>query len=117
MDQHQEYQEPIPKAIAQLSEGMHTKLLKHANNFFFFLSKFEKTDSIKNLCRPMEMGGNRCWRLGLQESEDSEIEEVVLRIQGVVCNRDLPPIRSPFKMYVIIIWVVATPLIPQQTTQ
>ena len=52
----------------------------------------------------MEMGGNRCWKLGVQEYEDSEIEEVVLRIQGVVCNCELPPIQSPFKMYVINIW-------------
>jgi hypothetical protein len=58
-------------------------------------------DSIMELCRPMVMGGsNRCWKLGLQKSEDSEIEEVVLRIQGVVCHQELPPIRKPFKVYV-----------------
>ena len=50
----------------------------------------------------MEMGGDRCWKLGIQELEDSETEEVILRIQGIVCNRDLPPIRSPFKVYVLI---------------
>ena len=50
----------------------------------------------------MEMGGNRCWKLGIQESEESEIEEVILRIQGIVCNRDLPPIQSPFKVYVFV---------------
>lgn len=50
----------------------------------------------------MEMGGNRCLKLGVQEFEDSEIEEVVLRIQGVVCNRELPPIRSPFKVYAFL---------------
>jgi len=49
----------------------------------------------------METGGNRSWKLGVQESEDSEIEEVVLRIQGIVCNRELPPIRRPFKVYVL----------------
>jgi hypothetical protein len=48
----------------------------------------------------METRGNRCLKLGFQESEDSEIEEVVLRVQGVVCNRELPPIRRPFKVYV-----------------
>ena len=31
----------------------------------------------------------------------TEIEEVVLRIQGVVCNRELPPIQRPFKVYVV----------------
>ena len=44
----------------------------------------------------MEMGGNRCWKLGVQNPQDSEIEEVILRIQGVVCRRELPPIRKPF---------------------
>jgi hypothetical protein len=49
----------------------------------------------------MEMGANhRCWKLGVQETEDSEVEEVVLRFQGIVCNRELPPIRRPFKVYV-----------------
>jgi hypothetical protein len=48
----------------------------------------------------METGANRCWKLGVQEFEDSETEEVVLRIQGIVCNRELPPIRRPFKVYV-----------------
>ena len=47
------------------------------------------------------MGGKRCWKLGIQESEESETEEVILRIQGIVCSRELPPIRSPFKVYVL----------------
>ena len=47
----------------------------------------------------METGGNRCWKLGIKESEDSEIEEAVLCVQGIVCNRELPPIRRPFKVY------------------
>lgn len=50
----------------------------------------------------MEMGGKRSWKLGIQESEESEIEEVILRVQGIVCNRELPPIRNPFKVYVWI---------------
>jgi hypothetical protein len=44
----------------------------------------------------MEMGGRRLWKLGVQNPQDSEIEEVILRIQGVVCSRELPPIRKPF---------------------
>ena len=62
--------------------------------------QYKKTDSIKELCRPMEIGGNQCWKLGIQETEESEIEEVVLRIQGIVCHRELPPIRQLFKVYV-----------------
>jgi hypothetical protein len=46
----------------------------------------------------MEMGDNGCWKLGVEDPEDSEIQEVILRIQGVVCNRELPPIRKPFKV-------------------
>ena len=46
----------------------------------------------------METGANRCWKLGVQESEDGKIDEVVLRIQGILCNRELPPIQRPFKM-------------------
>ena len=38
----------------------------------------------------MEIGGNGSWKLGTQDSEDSETEEVVLHIQGVVCNQELP---------------------------
>ena len=65
----------------------------------------------------METRGNRCLKLGFQESEDSEIEEVVLRVQGVVCNRELPPIRRPFKVYVFTQDHSEYVLIPQQTTQ
>ena len=65
----------------------------------------------------MEMGGSRCWKLGVQEFEDSEIEELVLRIQGVVCNRELPPIQRPFKVYVITQDHSEYVLIPRQTTQ
>ena len=27
------------------------------------------------------------------------MEEVILRVQGIMCSRELPPIRRPFKMY------------------
>jgi hypothetical protein len=71
----------------------------------------------------MEMGGNRCWKLGVKDLEDSEIEEVILRVQGIVCNRELPPVRKPFKVYVLtsidldIPAVVNNILILSQTTQ
>jgi hypothetical protein len=99
MDEHPKHQEPIRQATAQFPEGQLTETLNQTlKNCLLIL--YQKTDSIKELCRPMEMGGNGSWKLGVQESEDSEIEEVLLRIQGVVCNRELPPIRFPFKMYV-----------------
>lgn len=64
----------------------------------------------------MEIGGKGSWKLGIQESEDSEIEEVLLCIQGIVCNHELPPIRFPFKVYVLFS-CNDNILIPQQTTQ
>ena len=63
----------------------------------FFLKK-KKPDSIKGICRPM-MTASQNWKLGMVEEEGQvEAEEVVLRIQGIICNRDLPPIQRPFKM-------------------
>ena len=64
------------------------------------LKQTNKINGIKNACRTMTMNENRSWKLGAQEQEDSETGEVVLRIQGIVCNRDLPPIKKPFRMYV-----------------
>ena len=56
----------------------------------------------------MATEGNQCWKLGFRETEDSEIDEVVLRIQGIVCNRELPPVRGPFKVYVTFqLWQMA----------
>jgi hypothetical protein len=60
-----------------------------------------KDDSIKELCRPVATEGNQCWKLGFRETEGSEIDEVVLRLQGILCNRELPPIRGPFKVCVL----------------
>lgn len=37
------------------------------------------------------------WKLGTRKDGDVEAEEVVLRIQGIICNQDLPPIQ-PFKV-------------------
>ena len=47
-------------------------------------------------------------KLGFKETEDSEIDEVILRIQGIVCNRELPPIRGPFKVYVFTLQLQPT---------
>ena len=67
----------------------------HSVSDLFFL---KKPDSIKGICRPM-MTASQNWKLGMVEEEGQvEAEEVVLRIQGIICNRDLPPIQRPFKM-------------------
>jgi hypothetical protein len=44
----------------------------------------------------MAVGEN--WKLSAQEDNDVEAEEVVLRVQGIICNRDLPPIQRPFEV-------------------
>ena len=38
------------------------------------------------------------WKLGTQVNDEVEAEEVVLRVQGIICNRDLPPIQRPFEV-------------------
>ena len=51
----------------------------------------------------MAMAGHLNWKFGIQAGQDQVPEEVVLRIQGIVCSRDLPPIQKPYEVYVIII--------------
>jgi hypothetical protein len=36
----------------------------------------------------------RSWRMLLPETDDEEAEEIVLRVQGILCNKDLPPISK-----------------------
>lgn len=65
------------------------------------LTRKFKTDSIKSICRPMALtttgSTSQNWKLGTRKDGDVEAEEVVLRIQGIICNQDLPPIQ-PFKV-------------------
>ena len=37
-------------------------------------------------------------KLGTREDGEIEAEEVVLNIQGIICNQDLPPIQKPFEV-------------------
>ena len=46
----------------------------------------------------MAVAASQNWKLGTQENKDVDPEEVVLRVQGIICNRDLPPIQRPFEM-------------------
>jgi hypothetical protein len=43
------------------------------------------------------MAVSQNWKLGTQDG-DEEAEEVILRVQGIICNRDLPPIQRPFQV-------------------
>ena len=69
--------------------------------YIYLLTRRFKPDSIKNACRPMAMAGSQNWKFGTQEDDNVEAEEVVLRLQGIICNRDLPPIQRPFRVWVI----------------
>ena len=44
------------------------------------------------------MAMSQNWKLSTQEKDEVEGEEVVLRVQGIICNRDLPPIQRPFEV-------------------
>ena len=57
-----------------------------------------KTDSIKSICRPMAMAMSQNLKLGTREDGEIEAEEVVLNIQGIICNQDLPPIQKLFEV-------------------
>ena len=46
------------------------------------------------------MENPRCWKLVRIEQNTQEHEEVVLCIQGILCDKNIPPIRRPFEMYV-----------------
>ena len=46
----------------------------------------------------MAVAVSQNWKLGTQKDGDVEAEEVILRVQGIICNRDLPPIQRPYKM-------------------
>lgn len=44
------------------------------------------------------MAVSQNWKLSAQGDNNVEAEEVVLRVQGIICNRDLPPIQRPFEV-------------------
>jgi len=46
----------------------------------------------------MALAGSQNWKFGTQENGEVEAEEVVLRLQGIICNRELPPIQRPYQM-------------------
>jgi len=53
----------------------------------------------------MAMAGHMNWKF-VQVAQDQVPEEVVLRIQGIVCSRELPPIRRLYEMYVFCLFIV-----------
>jgi len=96
VDGRTEHQKPVSYPIAQFLKGRSIKIY-NATRLLIFLSCF-KDDSIRDVSKPMAMAGSHNWKFGTQEDGDEEAEEVVLRIQGIICSRELPPIQKPFKM-------------------
>lgn len=62
------------------------------------LNRKFKTNSIKSIHRPMAKAASQNWKLASKEKDNEEAEEVILRVQGIICNQDLPPIERPFEM-------------------
>jgi hypothetical protein len=56
-----------------------------------------KDVGMKNLSQVATSDGNRTWRL-IQVIDNNNAEEVVLRIQGIICSKVLPPINHPFRV-------------------
>jgi len=68
------------------------------------LTWHNKVDGIKDNCKVMGMGTGvkGYWKLCTAQNVDgSELEEVILHVQGIICKCELPPIRNPFYVYVI----------------
>ena len=53
---------------------------------------------MSEFCSVEEVEKPRCLKLTKTNVDDNSQEEVVLRVQGIVCNSSLPPIKRPFKM-------------------
>lgn len=62
------------------------------------LAYFNSVDGMSDLCSVTEVDKPRCWKLTKTNIDDNSQEEVVLRIQGIVCNASLPPVKRPFKI-------------------
>ncbi|EDR14700.1 uncharacterized protein LACBIDRAFT_321922 [Laccaria bicolor S238N-H82] len=62
------------------------------------LAYFNMVNGMSDFCSVAEVDKPRCWKLTKTNIEDNSQEEVVLRIQGIVCNASLPPVKRPFKM-------------------
>jgi len=91
----------MDKQLCNFLEVSATKKL----NIRMELTLCNKVDGIKDNCKiiGVGMGAKGCWKLcAAQNTEGSELEEVVLRVQGIICKCDLPPIWKPFCVYVTL---------------
>jgi hypothetical protein len=46
----------------------------------------------------MPINRPKSWKLIRKDDEDGIFEEIVLRVQGILCGKSLPPIRKPVHM-------------------
>lgn len=75
-----------------------SKVCTTPNYYAQLMTRNIKTDGIKTICTPMAMAASQKWKLGTRKDGDEEAEEVVLRVQGIICHRNLPPIQKPFEV-------------------
>ena len=88
VDSCKEFQESVSQSIVQFLEGTSIQLL----------TRIFQINSIKNICRPIAMKRSQNWKLGTQDDGDIEAEEVILWVQVIICNWELPPIQKPFQV-------------------
>lgn len=50
-------------------------------------------DGVAKDAEPVHINRPSSWKLATAVGEEGEKEELVLRIQGIICDRNLPPIR------------------------
>ncbi|KIJ90497.1 hypothetical protein K443DRAFT_15184 [Laccaria amethystina LaAM-08-1] len=62
------------------------------------LAYFNTENGMSESCSVVEVEKPRCWKLTKTNVDDNSQEEIVLRVQGVICNASLPPVKRPFKI-------------------
>lgn len=75
------------KVSLDLASCQKQKILKH----------YQENGIIKNT-QPIQIKRPRCWKLATAPDDQSNQEELVLRPQGIICDRNLPPVKRPQTM-------------------
>ena len=56
------------------------------------LTIFQSSTGLADKAEVTEYDAPRSWRITIPTQDNNTFEEVVLRLQGIVCGKDLPPI-------------------------
>ena len=58
----------------------------------------KQNNNIAEQVEPIKVERPHCWKLATVPNSNGEQEEMVLRLQGIICDRNLPPIERPQTM-------------------